>query len=444
MEIISGRRLNRRDDLAVFLTADLEELRAGADQIRQALCGDRADLCTIINGRSGRCSEDCKFCAQSCHYGTQVEEYPFLPLEKIVAECRRNEAGGVHRFSIVTAGRSLKGMELEQALEAYARLHRESGLKLCASHGLQTEEEFRRMKEAGVERCHANLETSRRYFPQMCTTHTYEDKVTNIQRARAAGLEVCSGGILGMGESWEDRLDLAVSLAELEISSIPLNLLRPIPGTPYEGMEPISNEDVLRTVAFFPVHQPHRMDQDGGGPGAVPGRRSGAVPLWGQRGHHRGHAHHHRDQHGGGPGHAAGTGLPGMSDSGAGETPQTIRKGNQNYEPRTHDRRGGPEKSKIYGLSMTAVMAAVTCVLAPMSIPIGPVPISFTNLAIYLSLYLLGVEAGDSELSGLCADRHGGRAGVLRLHRRHGQAAGPHRGLYRGLHPHGTDRRRGH
>ena len=104
VEIISGRRLNRRDDLAVFLTADLEELRAGADQIRQALCGDRADLCTIINGRSGRCSEDCKFCAQSCHYGTQVEEYPFLPLEKIVAECRRNEAGGVHRFSIVTPG----------------------------------------------------------------------------------------------------------------------------------------------------------------------------------------------------------------------------------------------------------------------------------------------------------------------------------------------------
>lgn len=256
VEIISGRRLNRRDDLAVFLTADLEELRAGADQIRQALCGDRADLCTIINGRSGRCSEDCKFCAQSCHYGTQVEEYPFLPLEKIVAECRRNEAGGVHRFSIVTAGRSLKGMELEQALEAYARLHRESGLKLCASHGLQTEEEFRRMKEAGVERCHANLETSRRYFPQMCTTHTYEDKVTNIQRARAAGLEVCSGGILGMGESWEDRLDLAVSLAELEISSIPLNLLRPIPGTPYEGMEPISNEDVLRTVAFSGTSTP--------------------------------------------------------------------------------------------------------------------------------------------------------------------------------------------
>lgn len=126
------------------------------------------------------------------------------------------------------------------------------------------------MKEAGVERCHANLETSRRYFPQMCTTHTYEDKVTNIQRARAAGLEVCSGGILGMGESWEDRLDLAVSLAELEISSIPLNLLRPIPGTPYEGMEPISNEDVLRTVAFFRYINPTAWIRMAAGRGQFP------------------------------------------------------------------------------------------------------------------------------------------------------------------------------
>ena len=150
VEIISGRRLNRRDDLAVFLTADLEELRAGADQIRQALCGDRADLCTIINGRSGRCSEDCKFCAQSCCYHTQAEEYPFLAEEEILAACRRDEAAGAHRFSIVTAGRSLKGEDLELALSAYRRLRRETGVKLCASHGLQTEEEFRRMKEAGI------------------------------------------------------------------------------------------------------------------------------------------------------------------------------------------------------------------------------------------------------------------------------------------------------
>ena len=269
-EIIHGKRLTREDDLSFFLTCDLEPLCQGADEIRKACVGDKVDLCSIINGRSGRCPEDCKYCAQSAHYHTECDVYDFLPEETILEACKMNESEGVDRFSIVTAGRSLKGMELEQALEAYARLHRESGLKLCASHGLQTEEEFRRMKEAGVERCHANLETSRRYFPQMCTTHTYEDKVTNIQRARAAGLEVCSGGILGMGESWEDRLDLAVSLAELEISSIPLNLLRPIPGTPYEGMEPISNEDVLRTVAFFRYINPTAWIRMAAGRGQFP------------------------------------------------------------------------------------------------------------------------------------------------------------------------------
>lgn len=250
-EIIAGRRLTRADDLSVLVRAELDELCSGADRIRRALCGDRADLCTIINGRSGRCPENCKFCAQSCHHHTNIDEYPFLEQERIVEECRHNEQSGVHRFSIVTAGRSLRGDELEQALAVYARLHRESGLALCASHGLQTEEEFCRMKEAGVQRFHANIETSRRYFPSVCTTHTYEDKIQNIQRARRAGLEICSGGIIGMGEAWEDRLDMAVSLAELKISSIPINILRPIPGTPYAHMTPISNEDVLRTVALF-------------------------------------------------------------------------------------------------------------------------------------------------------------------------------------------------
>ena len=159
---------------------------------------------------------------------------------------------------------------VEEMCRTIRRVRRETEISLCVSFGLLREEEYRALKEAGVERCHANLETSRRYFPQMCTTHTYEDKVTNIQRARAAGLEVCSGGILGMGESWEDRLDLAVSLAELEISSIPLNLLRPIPGTPYEGMEPISNEDVLRTVAFFRYINPTAWIRMAAGRGQFP------------------------------------------------------------------------------------------------------------------------------------------------------------------------------
>ena len=250
-EIIAGRRLGRGDDLSPMVTADLEELARGADEIRRALCGDRGDLCTIINARSGRCSEDCKFCAQSCHYHTQTQEYPFLPLEEILAQCQTNERAGVDRFSVVTAGRALKGEELERALAAYRLLKERCRVKLCASHGLQTLEEFQQLRRAGVERCHINLETSRRYFPYVCTTHTYEDKIQNIRRARQAGLEVCSGGILGMGESWEDRLDMALSLAELEVVSIPLNVLTPIPGTPYAGLAPLEEDDVVRAVAIF-------------------------------------------------------------------------------------------------------------------------------------------------------------------------------------------------
>ena len=254
--LISGGRLGRGDDLGVLLEMDLAALCRAADQVRRALCGDRAELCTIVNGRSGRCGEDCKFCAQSCHYHTGAEEYPFLPVREIVEEGRRNEAAGVRRYSIVTAGRGVHGAELDHTLEAYRRLRAETGLALCASHGLQTEEEFRRLKEAGVTRYHANLETSRRNFPNICTTHTYEDKVENIRRAQAAGLEVCSGGILGMGETWEDRIDMALDLAELGVVSIPLNLLTPIPGTPMERLPSLTEEEVLRAVALFRLLNP--------------------------------------------------------------------------------------------------------------------------------------------------------------------------------------------
>ena len=255
--LINGGRLGRGDDLGVLLEMDLAVLCRAADQVRRALCGDRAELCTIVNGRSGRCGEDCKFCAQSCHYHTGAEEYPFLPVREIVEEGRRNEAAGVRRYSIVTAGRGVHGVELDHALEAYRRLRAETGLALCASHGLQTEEEFRRLKEAGVTRYHANLETSRRNFPNICTTHTYEDKVENIRRAQAAGLEVCSGGILGMGETWEDRIDMALDLAELGVVSIPLNLLTPIPGTPLEGGRGITPLDCLRTIAAARLMMPN-------------------------------------------------------------------------------------------------------------------------------------------------------------------------------------------
>lgn len=250
-EIIDGKRLKRSDDLSFFLTADLEELCSGADKIRSALCGNRVDLCTIINGRSGRCGENCKFCAQSAHNCTGVEEYGFLDEDTIVADCRKNAAKGVHRYSIVTAGRTLSGADFEKAVSAYSRMSKECDIRLCGSHGFLTDEQFAALYESGVRMYHCNIETSRRNFPNICTSHTYDDKIANIRRAQKAGFDVCSGGIIGMGETWEDRIDMAVSLAELGVQSIPINALTPIKGTPLENCESLSAEEILRTVAVF-------------------------------------------------------------------------------------------------------------------------------------------------------------------------------------------------
>lgn len=250
-EIIAGKRLSRNDNLSEFLQMDLSALRRGANRIRKALCGNVFEFCGIINAISGKCGEDCRFCAQSCCYHTSAEEYDILSLEEIAHDAKKYETSGVGRYSIVTAGRGLHGKDFLQALCIYRKLHGSTSLSLCASHGLQTEEEFRKLKAAGVTRYHANLETSARYFPQICSTHTYQDKIENILRARRAGLSVCSGGIIGMGETPEDRLNMAISLAELHITSIPINLFTPIEGTPLAKTPPISQEDALRTVAFF-------------------------------------------------------------------------------------------------------------------------------------------------------------------------------------------------
>lgn len=250
-EIIGGRRLTAADDLQFLLETDLARLTACADQLRQHFSGDSANLCSIINGRSGRCPENCKFCAQSAHHCTGIEEYGFLDQQAIAAECRHNADQGVHRFAIVTAGRRLTGEEFEKALETYRMLSRTYKIELCASFGLLEPEQFVQLRAAGVTRYHANIETSRRNFPNICTTHTFADKLTCIRRAKEAGLEVCSGGIIGMGETWEDRIDMALTLAQLGVRSIPINALIPIPGTPLEHIERITEPDILRTVAIF-------------------------------------------------------------------------------------------------------------------------------------------------------------------------------------------------
>lgn len=250
-EIIDGRRLTRADDLSYFLTCNLTELCEGADRIREARIGEKVDLCSIINGRSGKCPEDCKYCAQSAHNHTNCEVYDFLPEEDILAACRVNEQEGVDRFSIVTAGKALTGEEFEKAIHAYETMHRECKIDLCASMGFLNAEQLHRLHEAGVTSYHHNIETSKRNFPNICTTHTYDMKIETLKLVKEEGMCACSGGIIGMGETWEDRLDMAISLAELGIDSIPINALMPIPGTPLEGQEQLSEADILRTIAFF-------------------------------------------------------------------------------------------------------------------------------------------------------------------------------------------------
>ena len=250
-EIINGRRITRDDELSVFLECDLKSLCEGADMIRGHFIGDRVDLCSIINGRSGRCPEDCKYCAQSAHNHTDCEVYDFLPQEQIMEACKVNADEGVHRFSIVTAGKALTGEEFEKAVSAYEAMNKTYDIDLCASMGFLTMEQLHRLKEAGVTSYHHNIETSKRNFPNVCTTHTYEQKINTLKMVREAGMDVCSGGIIGMGETWEDRIDMAVSLAELGADSIPINALMPIKGTPYENLTQISGDDILRTIAFF-------------------------------------------------------------------------------------------------------------------------------------------------------------------------------------------------
>ena len=209
------------------------------------------DLCSIVNGRSGKCPEDCKYCAQSAHYHTDCNVYDFLSEEELLEACKLNEREGVDRFSIVTAGRNLSGEEFEKALSAFKRMKEECDIELCASMGFLNREQFRRLKEIGVDRYHHNIETSKRFFSHICTTHTYEQKFATLNVLKEEGMRICSGGIIGMGETWEDRIDMAIILSEVSVDSIPVNALMPIKATPLEKQERLTEEDIVRTVAIF-------------------------------------------------------------------------------------------------------------------------------------------------------------------------------------------------
>ncbi|MFR8164856.1 MAG: biotin synthase BioB [Enterocloster sp.] len=266
--ILNGGMISREEALALY-EAPLEELCSAARQIQLHFCQNRFDLCTIINGKSGRCPENCRFCAQSAYSSSSAEEYPLLDADTIVQEAGRNHRQGVPRFSIVTSGRQLNDREVDRMCLAIQRIRKETGCLVCASFGLLTSLS---MKTEG-SRCHPDpqqSETSRSNFPNVCTTHTFDQKLAAIKAAQAAGLTVCSGGIVGMGETPEDQVDMALSLRELGIRSVPVNMLNPIPGTPLGHLAPLTGDQMRRIVAVFRFLLPDAFIRLAGGRGLLP------------------------------------------------------------------------------------------------------------------------------------------------------------------------------
>lgn len=268
-DILDGKLIDKEQALALTVMP-LNELCTAANEIREFFCGRTFDICTIVNGKSGRCSENCKFCAQSSFYGTKVDEYPLLDTSELVTQAKYTAELGVLRYSIVTSGKSLNNGELDKVCESVKAIKEQTNISVCVSFGLLNEAQYKKLKSAGVERIHNNLETSRNYFQKVCTTHDYEDKIYAIKSAKKAGLSVCSGGIMGLGENMEDRIDMALALRELGIDSIPVNILNPISGTPYEKNTILTNDEMCRSVAIYRFILPTAFIRLAGGRGLLP------------------------------------------------------------------------------------------------------------------------------------------------------------------------------
>lgn len=268
-KVLSGHEVSREEAISL-ISAPLDELCRAADEIRQRFCGDTFDMCTIINGKSGKCSENCRYCAQSAHYNTNCEEYSLLGTEEFVKQALYNYKRGVLRYSIVCSGRKLSDSEVDSLCESIRAIRKACPISVCVSVGLLDKRNFRKLKEAGADRAHNNLESSRNFFPNVCTTHTFDDKIAAINAAKAAGLEVCSGGIMGLGETMEDRIDMVLSARELGVKSIPVNMLNPIPNTPFEHNKVLTEDEMARIVAIFRFLIPDGQIRLAGGRGLLP------------------------------------------------------------------------------------------------------------------------------------------------------------------------------
>lgn len=249
-KIIDGYEITKEEALELY-DAPLDELRESASKITSHFFKEAIELCCISNGKCGKCSENCKFCSQSRYYNTEIQQSVLKSVDEFFKEAQANDKRGVHRFSIVTAGVRLSKAELKTIAQAYKKITSELKISCCGSLGLLDYDDFVMLKESGLKRYHNNLETSPNFFKEICTTHTMKQKEDTIALAKKAGLEICSGCILGMGESVEDRVDIALELRKLQVDSTPINILNPIKGTPLENRPTVHPDEVRRTIALF-------------------------------------------------------------------------------------------------------------------------------------------------------------------------------------------------
>jgi biotin synthase len=252
-KVLSGRPVTMKEIMPLLEVKgpDIMELASVANRVRVEFMGNHIDLCSLLNAKSGRCPEDCAFCAQSAHYKTEAPVYPLMDVNEMVKEAREAQERRTGRFCLISSGRQLSDKEFETVLEALSKIREETELALDCSLGTLTQERAEALRKVGVTRYNHNLETAESHFSKICTTHSFRDRIRTIEILKDQGFSICCGGIIGLGESAQQRLELAFSLRALEIDCIPLNILNPRPGTPLEHSTPIPPMEIIKTIALF-------------------------------------------------------------------------------------------------------------------------------------------------------------------------------------------------
>lgn len=242
-----------KEELLKLYNSDLNELLEKSSKFLK----DEVEFCSLVNARSGKCSQNCKYCAQSSHYRTNIEEYPLISNEEVVKAALEAKDNGVIRFAVVTSGKSPDEENFDKILGFIDELNKIDGIRSCASIGILNEEQAKKLAEHGLKRFHHNINTSKSYYSDICTTHSWQDRLNTCKLVKKYGMELCCGVILGMGETIEQRIEMALELREIEPNSIPINILMPIPKTPLENYhDKIDDENILRTLAIFKIANP--------------------------------------------------------------------------------------------------------------------------------------------------------------------------------------------